>query len=806
MSTPLKISDRTLENLEWPLLQAELARYARTSAGRGLCQRLRPGLLDADAAQLQAQGVLELAQLRTQTQLSLPLNDIPDVKDLLARLFRQGQMSLEEFAHLARFHKSAQGLATFLVRQAGHLPKIRALLKGIEPLETWARETFLLLDSQGDLVDSASEDLRALRKLSKDLHEKIKRRLDEFLQSPKLAELMQDFYITVRDGRYVLPIKSNFKGRVPGIIHDVSHTEATLFIEPEEIVDWNNQLKVAEKEIQKEIERILDEVVVSLQPHLPALLENFQILARADFLAAACELSLLWRQGVCAVSWGESLHFEQLYHPLLVLKKTVVSNTLTWDSGLVLTGPNTGGKTVLLKSVGLALTLVWAGLPVPAVSVQLPPHLKGLFADIGDDQDLGANLSTFSGHLLSINHILNHAGRGDLVLIDEIATGTAPEDGQPLAQAILEQLLDHEVHFLVTTHYGALKQFAMADDRCRIAAMAFDSSSRQATYEVIMDIPGESSAFETAENLGLDKKILARARALRGEVSEDLDKAIRNLEEARRRILSKEADLAMKGQALDLARQKAGEQVQEYRDKQAQGLSQEAKDILRDLTSLRNELSQRVKSANAEELKSGAHKLFTKISDGADLVRKSVQEAKQNVGMLAVALEDKDIYPDAVVEVENLGIGVIAELPKDLSDRAQIMVQVGDLRTRVSRKRLRKAPLEQAQHFQARKASMAAAHGAKVILSTPTPGKSGSGVCDVRGKSLDDAMRRIELALNDLLHETIHSLTIIHGHGSDRLKESVRDYISKRRDDLSFRPGSWPGEGGDGVTVVEKSF
>lgn len=801
----LDLSDRELEKLDWSHFTDLLCKAARTNLGRLECARLKPTVLNPEQATQRAKAVVELLLLKSQSQLVLPLGDFPDISQILLRVSRSGKINVEEFADLVRFNKSVQGLIVFLSRHMALLPVTNKLLKELEGIEAWAKKTYPLLGPQGDIADSASEDLRALRKLSKDLHEKIKKRLEDFLHNPKLAELMQDFYVTVRDGRYVLPVKANFKGRVPGIIHDVSHTEATLFVEPEEIVDWNNQLKVVEKEIQKEIERILDGVVDLTQDYVHHWLANQDTVALADLLSASQEVTSAWGARVCVPEWGQRLCFEQLSHPLLLIQRTVVPNTLEWDLGLVLSGPNTGGKTVLLKSIGLSVVLTWCGLPVPAKSMTIPENMHRLFVDIGDDQNIEKDLSTFSAHLVALKNILEKCRSGDLVLLDEIATGTSPEDGQPLAQSVLEDLLEKNVRFLATTHYGALKQFAMANEKCRIAAMAFDTKTRKATYQVILDIPGESSAFETAESLGFDKKIISRARTLKGDVSEDLDKAIRNLELARKKLIEKEEELESSRLELSAAHLKLEAQIAEYKEKQRVGLSQESKCILKDFQLLRDELAQSVKTASSEDLKSGGQKLFSKISDGADWIRKTVSEVSSEPELLQ-ALDDAELVQDALVEIENLGLGIIAEKPKDLSEKALITVQVGDLKTRVSRKRLKRASKERVQQHQARKASISASHGAKIQLSSQPTHKSGSGICDVRGKNLEEALRKVESALNDLLHEDVHSITIIHGHGSDKLKDSLRDYIVKRREDLKFRPGSWPGEGGDGVTVVEKVF
>jgi DNA mismatch repair protein MutS2 len=810
VTAPFRISDRSLEALEWGTIQAALAERARTPLGRKLALDWTPTRVIPTQAELQANAVIDLRDLKEELGSGLPLGDVPDLSDVLKRVTRTGTISLEEFRALVSAQRSVQSLLQFLARYGVRRDSLRLALNGLDLADAWTRKHFGLLDAQGEIVDTASPDLGALRQLARELHQKIRRRLEEFLQSPKLAELMQDFYVTVRDGRYVLPIKNNYKGRVPGIIHDVSNSEQTLFIEPEEVVDWNNQLKITEREIEKEIERILALVVLATQPFVGTFERNQEILARADLMSAGLEFLLETHSELCVPRRGEHLSYEGLKHPLLCLKRTVVANDLAWKQALLLTGPNTGGKTVLLKGVGLSLCLSAAGFPVTAKNAEVPRDLSGLFVDIGDEQSLEQNLSTFSAHLLSLKDMIEHAQPGDLLLLDEIATGTSPEEGQPLAQAVIEDFLDRGVRAMVTTHYGALKQFALTDERCRIAAMAFDTQSQRPTYEVILDIPGESSAFETAASVGFPARLLERARRLRGEASQDVTKALKRLEDVRREFQEKEARLETE---LDRARKReeqAQRSIEQYSLKQKDSLSDESKKLLKQLTEIRDDVAQAVKGASVQDLAGGgAHKLFQKISDAAQEIRSRVhKEAEAQSSSSPLAPEE--LQPGCVVDIEGLGTGTILELPKgDLQAPAgQFTVQVGELKTRVARVRLTRPTGEQARAYRSNRASQDQARERKAQSASGSASllqATGSKICDVRGKNVDDAMRRIETALNELTRYEEGIVTIIHGHGSERLKDSIRSYLTSKRDDLVFRPGSWPGEGGDGVTLVERA-
>lgn len=814
----LRVDPRSLEVLDWNAVKAALVERVSTSLGESAVATLVPGRLTADRARRQALGILELAQLFGEMDRGLPVSDIPDVGDTLRRIERGGEITVPDFADLLRAHKGTQGLHHFVQRYAAAKPALKESLAGFDLLEDWSRAHIPLVDLKGEIADSASNDLKALRKLAGDLHKRIQERLKDYLNNPKLAEVMQEFYVTVRDGRYVLPVKTSFRARVPGIIHDVSSTEATLFIEPQEIVDANNQLKVVEQEIAAEIARILAEVVKATAPHAAAFRRNQKLVGLADQLDAAAELARDWGGTATAVEWidGPVAEFEKLRHPTLVLKRKVVPNSLSWREGLVLSGPNTGGKTVLLKSVGLAVALSYAGLPVPAESVKIPSKLKGLFVDIGDDQSLEQNLSTFSAHLAVLKNILKDAVEGDLVLVDEIATGTSPEEGEPLAQAVLETFLSRGVRFFVTTHYRSLKSFAMSDERVRIGAMAFDRLTRSATYELLLDVPGESSALETAEQLGLPKDVVARARELRGEVSEDLTKAIQKLETARNAFTDRERQLVEAKSKLEDDSRRLKDKIAEYEARQREGLSVEARDLLKGFNELREELAKSVRTASTNDLGAGATGLFTKLSDASETVRQVIDDAKKGENVAPLA-GDEDIVVDAVLEIDGLGLGTVVEVPRDLAGnaRAIVLVQVGDLKTRVVRNRLRRPAKDRVNSFATHRAANAAARerneqktslGPTRAAAASSSGTGGSVICDVRGRSKEEAMRRLDAALNEISRNENSVVTCIHGHGTDRLKDAIRDYLAKDRGDLVYRSGSWPGEGGDGVTIIERRF
>ncbi|HVJ63907.1 MAG TPA: Smr/MutS family protein [Bdellovibrionota bacterium] len=810
-----QISEKSLQAIEWPRLLQLIEEDVASSTGRDQLARLRPGAIDRAEADRRSRAVVELNRLYSQSQLELPSpTSGADLLRLLSRVERSGAIDVEELVDLIRTHRGAQSTYQFLRRYCGEAPQLREIFEGLDMLEDWAAQIFPLIDAHGDIADSASEDLRALRFLARELKAKIEKRLEEYLHKRDFADYLQDTYVTVREGRYVLPIKANFKGRLDGIIHDVSHSEQTVFLEPQEIVEWNNQLKVTEREIDFEIENILRDAVAKTIPHVEAFATNVELMALGDVLSAIASLTRRWvASEVTVAEWrGDRIAVKNIRHPLLLVDGKVVANTVDWDRGLIVTGPNTGGKTVLLKAIGLCVCMASVGIPIPCEAMVIPESLDRIEAVIGDEQDLSQHLSTFSAHLKHLGELIAAAAPQTLLLVDEIATGTSPEEGQPLAQATIEELLAKDAYVLVTTHYTSLKHFAMSDDRCRIAAMAFDSQTRKPTYRLILDVPGESSAIDTAEALGFPINVVRRARSLRGEVSEDFKVAVRKLEEARAKLDVKEDELVRATKSLEAAQKRSEQRERELQGKIKSAVDAEAKSILNDLRELREELSKSVKGASKEDLSGGGTKLFTQISDASEKLRSVQTQNLEEVVVVPV-----EIAPNVgdLVEIMGLGLGTVAEVPKDFESNAKAMVavQVGDIKTRVSKTRLSKPSANKKANFSAQKSAVQAAQErkqAKSFLisdkeSRGEPLASGSYLCDVRGKTVPEALARVEKSINDLTSdESFPTLTIIHGHGYAKLKDAIRSYLEKERHDVKFRSGSWPGEGGDGVTVVER--
>lgn len=790
--------EKTLEVLEWNVWLRTLDEVAQSPMGKDFISQLLPSAWNAQVAESYAKSIVELVAFLN-SQKALPITDLKDLGQLYKRMSRGGAISVEEFADLIRNQKCVLSLKAVL--NSSQCEELKKVLSGLDPLRDWCDVHFPLIDQHGEIADTASDDLRALRMLLKDLKKRIDEKLKDYMNDPHLGEILREDYITVRDGRYVLPIKNNFKSRMPGIIHDVSKTESTFFIEPQAIVELNNQLKVTEREIEIEIERILAEVVYRSKDVIAFFQANQEFLALADYLQSSARIVSRWER-FCIAENSEELHFEDLAHPLLSLQTKVVPNSLSWSSALILSGPNTGGKTVLLKSVGLGILFAKSGIPVCANSARVPLTVQKVFAEMGDDQNLFEKLSTFSAHVSSLSRILKEAKQGDLVLIDEIATGTAPEEGQALARALLESFLSSGVRVFVTTHYGALKIMALADERCRVASMAYDNQKRLPLFKIVMDVPGESSALDAAERLGIPHAILGRAKQLLGDDSKDLAKALKNLESSRKHFEVKLAEQEVLQKNLKQKEKEIARLKELAEDKLRDLGREEAKELLKEFRNLKEQLSARVLSASDG---AAATQIFEQLSEESSKLRAI---AREDAPILAPrrGVEPRLLKKGYVVEVSGLGLAQVEEdFEAQAGSKSFVVVKVGEIKTRVGLDRVFEATSEEKNRFQMGRKSWLNVEKRKSKQGQEATQTSnvGSFVCDIRGRSWEESHRKIDVALNQLTAGDFSSVTIVHGHGKEVLKDRVRKYLDKERNEFKYRTGAWPGEGGDGVTIVE---
>ncbi|MBC7224378.1 MAG: endonuclease MutS2, partial [Anaerolineae bacterium] len=526
------MDDAYLEVLEFPKILAQLARHTSFAAGRELALRLRPtsSLTEARVRQEETREAREF--LRTSP---LSLAGARDVRPLLDRAARRAVLLPGELLDVRQTLVVAGGLRRSLVRASGQFPRLAEVASRIEECAHVVAAIGGAISEKGEVVDTATPRLAEIRRDLRAAHERLLERLQRMVASPEVAPFLQEPLVTQRHGRYVIPLKAEFKGRVPGLVHDQSASGATLFIEPLATVEWNNRWRELQLQEEQEVHRILLNLTDLVAQERPFILQTVEALAELDLIFAKARYAEALRavephlvpfrprgKGREAIPHpGSVLELWQARHPLLDPETVVPIDVYLEDDFfvLVLTGPNTGGKTVTLKTVGLLAAMAQAGMAIPAAEGSRLTVFHGIYADIGDEQSIEQSLSTFSSHMGRIIRILQEADSRSLVLLDELGAGTDPVEGSALARAILSHLVQRRITTLATTHYSELKVYAHKTPGVQNASVEFDPETLAPTYEVTIGLPGRSNAFAIARRLGLDPAIIQEAQ---GMVSPDV--------------------------------------------------------------------------------------------------------------------------------------------------------------------------------------------------------------------------------------------------------------------------------------------
>jgi DNA mismatch repair protein MutS2 len=780
-SEQVDLSRRYLEFLDWPEVCAELAERAHSSRGALACQTL-PLCDSAEEARERMAEVTEAVALLRRGE-SLPVLNFPEIEMHLRAVAQGIPLGPEELRLVADFCEVVANARRFFGRiqpdgavQTPRLSRLAATLGYHEDLVHLARETF---DATGELRDSASPELARLRYERDQVASRAREQADKILGSEEFTPYLQDQFVTLREDRFVLPLRASFKSMGLGIVHDTSRTGETVFVEPTAMVELNNRLKVAEIEIRRESLRILQELAAAVSEAAPVLRTDRDILARLDIIGASARLAEAYEGMPVEIVDEPIVDLTSVRHPLLALragkeKRTVTPNSLVlgevpgWSKAkaLVISGPNAGGKTVLLKSVGLAVLLARAGLHVPVAAGSRVGFFHRVLADIGDQQSVRGDLSTFSAHLANLSGILTCAtsvhDQNVLILCDELMVGTHPDQGAALARAMLEALAEAPGLIVVTTHFDSLKALGESDERFRNAGMEYDLLNLRPTFRLKDGVPGRSYALDIAARIGLPDEVLARARSLMNETSLGLEETLRNLQ--------------TREQALEHASQELEETRRELEE--AKGVLEERADAektaIEALTRRERELAMRSREA-----------IDAAVRDAREAISEIVREVRRERSPQAADA--------ARVALEKKAKEVTAKLPEppalDLNRLREALANRG-LGAGAKGDKGKKS--QGAQHPQ--KHEPAAAEPTLVLQSR-------ANSLDLRGQRADEALGELEAFLDRTALEGADTVFVIHGHGTGALRKVVREYLATSPYVGRFRAGG-AGEGGDGVSVV----
>lgn len=795
------IPRKTAGDLEWARWLEVFAARCGSEPGRALARAapLARSLADARARAAEGDEALRLAA----DGEPLPGVTAGDVADALGRAASGSTLAASELRDVTTALREARELRRFLGARRSRVPALHGACATDPTLDGLEDTLTAAFDAEGALADHASPRLGALRAEHRAARERVLRRLEEVMD--RYEAVLQERWVTEREGRWVIPVRSDAHERFPGIVHATSNSGATLFVEPRAVVPMGNRLKVLEAEVAREEEAVLAALSATVAERSAGVAEAAERLARADVLGALARTAAEFDLAYPALSDAFEVVLETALHPLLLADGArVVPNDVDVRAGraLVVSGPNAGGKTVALKTVGLAALSARAGLPFPAGPSSRVGFFDQVLTDVGDDQSLSKSLSTFSAHVTNLSAMVEGAGARVLCLLDELASGTDPREGEALAAAVLDALLRRGAAVVVTTHYEALKALALADERFANASSGFDLATMSPTFRLAHGAPGASSALAVARRFGLPEEVLERADAFLRDGDRTFEAEVRRLADERRALeLARRAAEDREAEADKRARELAHE-LEAARDRERRELSEEARAVRAELARVRDDVRdarRRAKDASTSaealrELERRLDRAASRFALGGDLEpaaegRGAVAPPAHAAAAAAVAPGRRLYLPKVRGEVEVL----------ELLGDGRARVAAGALKLVVATSELEPArPSGSGGKRDAKKGRGDARRGAEGSAAPVVPTRDTT--CDVRGLRADDAVAMTLAFLDRAALEGTGACFVLHGHGTGALRDAVRGALRERRD-VRFRPGDTT-EGGDGITVV----
>lgn len=786
---------KTLRTLEYNKIIDMLCEHATCASGKELCKKLKPS---ADLAGIRlAQQQTGDALTRIYQKGSISFSGAHNIGASLKRLEIGGVMGIDELLKTASLLEVAKRAKAYSrgVREEEQADSLQGLFADLEPLTPLLDEIRRCILSEDEIADDASSNLKNIRRSIRNINEKIRSQMNAMLNNADTRNHLQDTVVTMRNGRYCLPVKAEAKGQVPGMIHDQSSTGSTLFIEPMAVVKLNNDLKELYLKEQDEIEAILENLSSQAAEHACELQNNYEILTELDFIFAKGSLAKKYNGTAPLFNTEQRIRIRKGRHPLLDSRTVVPIDIHLGDEFdlLIVTGPNTGGKTVSLKTVGLFTLMGQAGLHIPANDRSELSVFEEVFADIGDEQSIEQSLSTFSSHMTNIVSILENANQNSLVLFDELCAGTDPTEGAALAISILSKLHNYGIRTMATTHYSELKVFALSTPGVENASCEFSVETLSPTYRLLIGIPGKSNAFAISGKLGLPAEIIEDAKQRMSEQDESLEDLISDLE-ASRISLEKERVEAetyrRETETIKRKLQEKQERLDSQRDKIIRQANEDAHAILREAKEIADQTIKNFHkygqaNNNVKEMEQERGKLREKMNGlEKNIGLKQKEQAKNHQVPKNLRLGDS-------VKVLSMNLkGTVHTLPNAKGD---LYVQMGILRSLVNIQDL--VLLEDAPALGSKKKSTGAG---KIKMSKSS---SISAEINLIGKTTDEAIALLDKYLDDAYLAHMPSVRIVHGKGTGALRKAVHSHLKRLKYVESFRLGEF-GEGDSGVTIA----
>ena len=779
---------RNLRVLEYYKILDMLATHVVTEMGREACLALEPSSDPDEIRAMQAQ--TEEANTVLAYNGANPMAYFKDVREYLKLASVGATLSPKALLDVAEALKASRVVRSALVTDREDTPLLTELGSRLSTNRNLEEEIFSAILSEDEISDHASTDLYNIRRHMRQINDKVRDKLNSIIRSSTMQKYLQDAIITMRNDRYVVPVKAECRQFVPGLVHDQSGSGSTLFIEPMSVVEAGNELKQRIAKEKQEIERILTEFSARVAPDAPLVAKNLEILSNIDMIFAKAMLGREMKAVPPKLNTEGRINLIRARHPLIDPEKVVPSNL--WLGGefttLIITGPNTGGKTVTLKTVGLLALMTQSGMQIPAQYGSEMAIFDEVFADIGDEQSIEQSLSTFSSHMTNIVNILGNVTDKSLALFDELGAGTDPTEGAALAMSILEHLLKIHVTTMATTHYSELKVFALSTKGVENASVEFNVETLRPTYRLSIGVPGKSNAFEISRKLGLPDFLIEDAGQRLTKDQVRFEDVIANAE-YHRQVAEKERKLAeqahiettrLRDEAERLQKELAAKREDEIRKAKAEArkvlvkAQREAEQIITDLKKTRA-------AANVKEHE--LHELRGRLQDNIDATSETIAKNEEGEAPKTVNIGDT---------VELINLGVKAEILTKPDAKGECTVQAGALKLKANLKNMRMSKPDKPKKAERKKAG-GGASGISI--------RAVERECDVRGMNVEEAILAIDMFLDGAMLNKLNEVQIIHGKGTGILRAGVQRHLRAHPGVQEFRLGRY-GEGEDGVTVV----
>ncbi len=789
------MNEKAFKILEYNKIVDSLTEKASSPLGKDMCRKLSPLTEIERIRMLQTQTADALTRLFQKGNISF--GGAKDIRAGLKRLEIGSTLSIPELLQTASLLENANRAKAYARRDRSDTPadSLDAFFDSLEPLTLLSTEIRRCILSEDEVSDDASPALRSVRRSMKAINDKIHQQLTQLVSSGAKSYL-QDSVVTMRDGRYCLPVKAEHKNQVPGMIHDQSSTGSTLFIEPMVVIRLNNEYKELELKEQKEIEKILAELSESAAGHIPEIRMDLEVLSELDFIFARASLAMDMNASMPVLNDRGYIRLRKARHPLISKGKVVPIDLWLGDEFdlLVVTGPNTGGKTVSLKTVGLLSMMGLSGLHIPAADQSEIAVFEEIYADIGDEQSIEQSLSTFSSHMTNVVSFIEKADSRSLVLFDELGAGTDPTEGAALAISILSSLHEKGIRTMATTHYSELKVYALSTPGVENASCEFDVETLRPTYRLLIGVPGKSNAFAISKRLGLPDSIIERAKEQISEKDESFEDVLTSLEQNRIRMENEKQQI----ETLKAELEAKNKEVSRHKEK----LENQRDRILREANEQARQMLQETKEYADQTMKL-FHKFQKDHVDTAAMERERTRLRERMKNAQGSSLQDlkpkkqsKELKPEDLklgeaVHVLSMNLnGTVSTKP---DAKGFLFVQMGIIRSKVHI-----SDLELVDEADITGPGLKPTGQGKLRMSKSA---SVSQEINLIGKTVDEAIASLDKYLDDAYLAHMKSVRVVHGKGTGALRQGVHQYLKRQKHVDSFRLGEF-GEGDSGVTIV----